>query len=362
MPEPDNDTPPEPGAEQAAEHIEERLQQSHLWIVAAIAAAAAKGTRRGNSQDPALWQATKAGDAANLTRRALNTTNPTGSLGRHIAAVIREGAQIGAAWADLQADTAGLPKAPPAATATPLLQQLAERTGADLAAVRLGLIRSIPPVYRDTLADAARRMAAGNITLHQAVVLSVDRMAKKGLPGMIDRAGRGWRPETYANMVLRTVYANASREARIVRLQERGHTLVIVSDSPEECSLCRPWEGKILSTAGPSVEAAATLEQARSAGLFHPRCTHTVNLWREGLTVPTPPKQNPEGYAQSQQQRALERNVRESKRRLAAAEAAGAPNVRAARSRLDGDRAALRTFLEDTGRLPRSGATWIPAP
>lgn len=350
--------PDTPGAQDAANTIIGQLENAHLYLVGKIAATLAAG----NGTELETWRARKAAQLAAMLNQARSRTLSTPPGTRTlIGNVVNEGAQVGAAWADVQADKAGARTAglfvPP-----PILQMLTDEAAGNLAKVRLGLVRSIPGVYQSTLGETVRLMATGSTTLPEAVAESVDKMARRGLPGMVDRAGRGWRPETYAEMVLRTVYANASRDARISRLEERGESLVIVSDSPEECELCRPWEGKILSTSGPNVQAAATLGEARSVGLFHPRCTHSVNLWREGLTVPTPPRQNPEGYAESQRQRALERKVRESKRRLAAAEAAGAPNVGQARTRLKDDYRSLRTFLDDTGRLRRASGTWIPAP
>lgn len=232
----------------------------------------------------------------------------------------------------------------------------------DLLKLHTGLLRSANATYRSVLDDAVLEMGKGNITLQQATARTVDRWAKQGLPGFVDRAGRGWRPETYAEMCLRTSFTRASIQGKIDRFQERGQDLVVVSDSPEECPVCRVWERKILSVkASFSPPAVATVGDARAAGLFHPRCTHTVDLYVPGVSVNPPANSNPQGYNDAQKQRKMERETREARRRLAAVEKVGdAEQVKKAKMRVATKRTALKTFIDETGRLPRVGADLLP--
>jgi len=62
-----------------------------------------------------------------------------------------------------------------------------------------------------------------------------------------------------------------------------------------------------------------TLDEARAAGLFHPGCKHTVSAYQEGITRPMKAVADPEGYADSQKLRGIERQIRESKRMQAVA-------------------------------------------
>lgn len=97
---------------------------------------------------------------------------------------------------------------------------------------------------------------------------------------------------------------------------------------------CRPWEGKVLSLSGrvgavivPSVtdgesvtvKVAGTLAEAKRAGLQHPNCTHRVTAFLPGATKPIAAQADSRGYDEKQQQRSLERKVREWKRREALA-------------------------------------------
>ncbi|MFJ9647656.1 phage minor capsid protein [Streptomyces sp. NPDC101206] len=71
------------------------------------------------------------------------------------------------------------------------------------------------------------------------------RWADEEITSFRDRAGRRWQLTSYAEMAVRTATGHAATEARMRTLAEHGVDLVIVSDSPLECPLCRPWEGKV---------------------------------------------------------------------------------------------------------------------
>jgi len=62
------------------------------------------------------------------------------------------------------------------------------------------------------------------------------------------------------------------------RLVEQGHDLVKVSTHRGACELCQPWQGKILSITG-KTKGYPTLEEAKAAKLFHPRCRHAYGLY-----------------------------------------------------------------------------------
>src|SRR5690606_31642181 len=97
-----------------------------------------------------------------------------------------------------------------------------------------------------------------------------------------------------------------------------GYDLVYVNDSPEECPICRLWEGKVLSITG-RTPGYPTVDQARADGLWHPNCTHGTSPYIPGLTRLPTNTENPRGYEEKRRQRAIERQIRKWKRREAAA-------------------------------------------
>lgn len=207
---------------------------------------------------------------------------------------------------------------------------LAEDTVGRLAATHQAILRRTVDVYRDVIATTAQHVATGTATRRQAAQAALDQWARRGIGGFVDRAGRRWDMASYAEMTLRTAANRAVLAGHTERLTGYGIDLVIVSDSPQECELCRPWEGRVLSitgqttgqaemTGGSRARIAGALADAQAAGLFHPGCTHSTAAFVPGLTRPMHDTANPDGAAARQELRRLERGVRGWKRRAAVA-------------------------------------------
>ena len=166
---------------------------------------------------------------------------------------------------------------------------------------------------------------------------ALDAFADRGVTGFTDKAGRKWELATYVEMATRTQLARTMVDSHADKLLSLGKKLVIVSDIRRECSLCRPWEGKILSlddsgTSGVVVEfapllekdvevtVAGTLAQARRSGLLHPNCRHNIALYTPGVTrPPAGVTADPEGDRANQLMRHYEREIRKWKKRKAVA-------------------------------------------
>src|SRR5690606_4978208 len=127
-------------------------------------------------------------------------------------------------------------------------------------------------------------------TRRQAAQSAFDAFADRGVRGFVDSRGRSWELRSYVEMAMRSATARAAVEAHSDRLGAAGVELVIVSQAPEECPLCRPWERKVLARAGApgarevqvehgiedgemvTVQVAGSLPEARGKGLMHPNC------------------------------------------------------------------------------------------
>jgi hypothetical protein len=158
------------------------------------------------------------------------------------------------------------------------------------------ILRSTLDAYRQAVAEVSGRVLLGAQTRRQIAQEVLDRFARQGISGFVDRIGRRWELASYAEM-----------------------DLVQVSNAPQECKLCRPWEGQILSTSGRTA-GYKTLQEAESAGLFHPNCRHSLAAWIPGVSTPhAGPTADPQGDQDRQRLRALERQLRAWKRLEAAA-------------------------------------------
>lgn len=224
----------------------------------------------------------------------------------------------------------------------PAVDRLAASMAEDTRPLYTRITRAVVDVYRRITGRASGNVLLGGLTRRQASQRALDQFADRGVTGFVDSSGRSWDMASYAEMAVRSVTARAAIEGHVDALGEIGVGLVIVSDAPLECPLCRPWEGEVLSLAGPdgphtvrtehslqppgsfaptvAVHVAGSLTEARAAGLFHPNCRHSLGAYLPGVTTRPPHHATPgTAYEDTQRQREIERHIRRWKRRQAAA-------------------------------------------
>lgn len=224
---------------------------------------------------------------------------------------------------------------------------------------------------RDTqgiLNDTAASVASGVETRNTAVRRAIKRISDEGLTGFIDRAGREWSPEAYVNMVTRTTVHNTAVQATKARMEDFGTSVFQVSSHAGARPLCYPYQGKFYSwdnTSGEielgngqrvSYEPINSTSYGEPAGLFGINCGHDPILIVPGVTIPhgadniQPKEENDKAYAESQEQRALERKIREAKRVVAME---GDLATKEDKARVKELQAEMREFIERTGRTRR---------
>jgi hypothetical protein len=353
-------------AEDLAANVSTLYEQVEMALTKRIRDAAAEGI------DTPTWVERKLASLGNLQagiRSVVNalSNDASGAIHQAVADAYRRGQQ--AAVAELGALPAGVTQTvaddiPNAAS----IDRLAAALVHDTRAAHLRILRQSEDTYRDVIARASAAPLAGAQTRRQAAQSALNDFANRGVTGFVDRAGRSWNLPSYIEMATRSTVGRAAIEAHTDRLGAAGVDLVIVSRAPEECPLCRRWEGKVLLRSGDSgertievehatedgqmvkVKVAGSLDEARATGLFHPNCRHTVSAYLPGLT------QEPElvpargTYEQSQQQRYLERQVRKWKRRAEAA--IDEPARRSANARVRAYQGKIRELVDESG-LPR---------
>ena len=176
------------------------------------------------------------------------------------------------------------------------------------------ILRRSLDIYREVIGEVSKNTLVGTSTRLEIAQEALNKFSNSGITSFIDKSNRRWEMSSYVEMATRTATGRASIQGHIDRQLERGKDLVIVSDHVGECELCRPFEGKILSLSGNTL-GYMTLEDARSQGLFHPNCRHTITGYIEGLTKVVKSESNPKVYKTEKRQREIERNIRRWKRR-----------------------------------------------
>jgi hypothetical protein len=233
-------------------------------------------------------------------------------------------------------------------TSTTAVDLLVTETVTGLQGTHFAILRQALDAYRTVIAEASGLVVTGVDARRRAAQAALDRFAQRGIVGFTDRAGRRWELESYAEMAVRTASGRAQVAGALDRLQQAGRDLVIVSDAPQECPVCRPWEGRVLSITGTSLRYPS-VAAATSLGLFHANCRHSLTAWVPGLSRQMGPTADPDGDRARQEQRRLERGIRDWKRRAAASIDPEAR--RRAEAHVRDWQGRLRGHLADTGLL-----------
>jgi hypothetical protein len=217
--------------------------------------------------------------------------------------------------------------------------------------------------------DAATgEVVTGVSSWNQALKNATEHMANRGITGFVDHGGHQWSAEAYAAMDIRTTVANTARAAVWETNESFGNDLYQVSYHDGARPLCYPWQNKVISSTDNArtvtdldgneirVYAQSETSYGEAAGLFGINCKHYPNPFIPGVSIvrgqPQNEEENAKAYEQSQQQRAMERKLREQKRDLMMLKAQGAPDdaIKAQRAKCRATSAEIQDFCDATGR------------
>jgi hypothetical protein len=161
------------------------------------------------------------------------------------------------------------------------IQALVDETGAAFGETITGIKRSAQALLgRATREAITQKMATGMISgkaLDEVRKQIKGVLQERGLITLVDRGGREWSLDRYAEMLYRTKSVEARNRGMVNRMVENEYDLVQVSNhGSSSCPMCAPWQGRILSMTG-ATKGYPTMATAQSEGLFHPNCRHAVN-------------------------------------------------------------------------------------
>jgi hypothetical protein len=230
-------------------------------------------------------------------------------------------------------------------------------------------------MYHTQLAldTAAGETVTGVSSWNQSLRHAMDKLKNRGITGFVDHAGRHWSAEAYVAMDIRTTVANTARSAAWETNQNFGNDLYSVSSHNGARPLCYPWQNKVISSTdtvrkvldldGNEILVVAQSETSygEPAGLFGINCKHMADPFIPGVSVltghPQDEEDNEKTYEESQEQRRLERKIREQKRDVLMAKAQGADDeeIRKLREKAGQTSEEIDEFCKKTGRARHRG-------
>lgn len=230
---------------------------------------------------------------------------------------------------------------------------------------------------QEVLNIAAGKVITGTESRQQALRQALSQIHKEGVTGFYDRTGRKWSPEAYVNMDIRTTVHNTAIEAVKTRQEDYGVDIFRVSRHSGARPLCYPYQGRYFSWNNKSgtftdgegkrhrYSPISSTSYGKPAGLFGINCGHHPITMIPGVSIPRDrPEQDKEEndkvYAESQEQRRLEREIRYSKQKAAMMEAAGdKEGFEKEAVKIREKQADYNAFCKKTGRTKRLDRTQV---
>lgn len=159
-----------------------------------------------------------------------------------------------------------------------IVARLSEEVSLDFArnlqAYQNGIQRAISEAQKVQIREAFAKGIQKGRTQDAAIGEIKQILEEKGLQSIVDRGGRFWTIDRYAEMLGRTKMREAYNTGIINRSLETNTYVFRVSFSGTRHDECRRWENKLVSLNGefglPKISAA------EASGLFHPNCFHIL--------------------------------------------------------------------------------------
>lgn len=139
--------------------------------------------------------------------------------------------------------------------------------------------RTVKDIYNQVRLNTELAGAVTGVETVSNAQKRLERASKNGgLVAFVDKAGRQWNMSSYTEMLARTTLMQVHNRAKELEFMDHGEDLIVVSSHLPTCDMCLPYNGAILSLSGSNPDYPS-LEQAETAGLFHPNCRHSFSLY-----------------------------------------------------------------------------------
>lgn len=162
-----------------------------------------------------------------------------------------------------------------------LVKAIVADTQTDLLAVTQNVDRRFKRTVRKVGAEVLRENVAqginGTQTLRRDVVRALrDELGDSLDTGIIDAAGRRWKPNNYAEVLVRSKMMEAHVEASVNEALGRGVQYGVISSHGAK-DACRNWEGKIVAFTREAPGDYPYVGDLPRKEIFHPCCKHVIS-------------------------------------------------------------------------------------
>lgn len=196
---------------------------------------------------------------------------------------------------------------------------------------------NVQRAYLEVVAQAVARVNSGMAGYEEATREAVLKLARRGVSVVDYKSGAWAQADVAMRRHVRTQVVQAGSRNTLELLEETGHDLVQTSSHGGARKSHAKWQGRVFSLSGKSKKYPPFYRETGYGsvdGLCGANCKHDFGIYVEGQ--PLRYERDPDGgdekreerYQASQQQRAIEREVRATRREAMALEAAGIDNTK----------------------------------
>ena len=258
-----------------AANLRDQYALVEQMLLVRVSARLAKGI------DQVGWTEAKLAETAAMRLEVQRTLAQASGLQVQMQHLITSAFTKGAQDAAIQVGKPGVIVAQLTRTNVEAIRVLTAATARDFSQASGAILRNSMDVYRKVIAESTQQVVAGQATRLQATQTALDRFASQGITGFIDKAGRNWTMESYAEMATRTATTNAFKDAKMQTFQDAEIHEFLVSQTGNPCDACDPWEGEVVQDDESEMDYP-TISEMEDTGWGHPNCGHTLDAFTPG--------------------------------------------------------------------------------
>jgi len=152
----------------------------------------------------------------------------------------------------------------------------------DFALAQIG--RRVDDLFRRIgIEEVARGIVEGRARIDVSRQIK-ERLLAEGRPAFVDRLGRAWDLDRYAEMVARTTTREALTQGTVNRLREHGITLAQVSAHNAQ-DFCIYYENAVVNIGDEAHPMYPPISAINGGPPFHPNCVHALTPFVERLAT-----------------------------------------------------------------------------
>lgn len=234
------------------------------------------------------------------------------------------------------------------------------------------LPKAVIGAYQGIVEQSVARVVTGLSTADKAISDTVMKWQEKGFQGFQDSAGRNWKIDNYARMVIKTTTYRTFREMRTRPAEELGIDTFYYSKKSSAREMCAPLQHQIVTYGPARMEKGERILSLEDYGYGKPdgclgiHCGHMLTPFIPGANykpdlgedvAEITPEQAIENANAEAKQRALERSIRANKEKLHVAEKLGDKElIEKYNSKVRIQQGAMRDYLKQHPFLHRDYA------